>query len=372
MKCFLVLACLAFAGVAHAQAPCAAITEAKQKTYGFDPATLKPEEQQAKHAQIDSFWSLVKSHGAAGVACLRDLLAAEKNNGTFLFDGADLLHSLDTSAASNRVVVASLQRANLSHVNLAGYVHFALDLSQSGVDITPLAVRVIQLPDANIEIDIQDMAVNFDRENTSLFLFGTMPPSAEDKALIPLLKNEHPYVREATAELLAINMTPESFKALSEFKGMDALTKLHRDEVLSYRTYTPPAAAKSAPAFSREQVLRYLRLLPHNNQESAAAQKRQAEYQKLHAKPGASKGMVIDFNGPPFLRLSGYNAFIDSAMATLTEADLPLLRELRRKSIQDVSEQDLREFATYTKVIKGVIDRLDLYKEYRIHAPTAK
>jgi hypothetical protein len=51
----------------------------------------------------------------------------------------------------------------------------------------------------------------------------------------------------------------------------------------------------------------------------------------------------------------------------LTEADLPAVREARRKSIHGLSDESLYEYFAYTTIIRGVINRLDLYKEYRVH-----
>ncbi len=43
------------------------------------------------------------------------------------------------------------------------------------------------------------------------------------------------------------------------------------------------------------------------------------------------------------------------------------VREARRAALLSVSDESLYEYAAYTRVILGVINRLDLYKEYRVH-----
>ena len=70
---------------------------------------------------------------------------------------------------------------------------------------------------------------------------------------------------------------------------------------------------------------------------------------------------------PPCQSLAGHDRFIESAIATLTADDLPFLREARRKSIHGVSDESLSEFFAYTTIIRGIINRLDLYKEFRVH-----
>ncbi len=72
--------------------------------------------------------------------------------------------------------------------------------------------------------------------------------------------------------------------------------------------------------------------------------------------PQSDKKMVADIR-----------EFIESAIANLTEADLPLVREARRKSLHGLSDEALGEYFAFSRVILGVINRLDLYKESRIH-----
>jgi hypothetical protein len=52
-------------------------------------------------------------------------------------------------------------------------------------------------------------------------------------------------------------------------------------------------------------------------------------------------------------------------MATLTEADLPAIREARRLALRGISDESLEEYFAFTAIIQGVMNRLDLYKEYR-------
>jgi hypothetical protein len=74
---------------------------------------------------------------------------------------------------------------------------------------------------------------------------------------------------------------------------------------------------------------------------------------------------------PPFLEIEDHARFIESAIANLTEADLPLVREARRKSLHGLSDESLGEYFAFSRLILGVINRLDLYKEYRVHPNAA-
>jgi len=70
---------------------------------------------------------------------------------------------------------------------------------------------------------------------------------------------------------------------------------------------------------------------------------------------------------PPFLEIEDHERFIESSTANLTQADLPLVREARRKSLHGLSDESLGEYFAFSRLILGVINRLDLYMEYRIH-----
>ncbi len=71
--------------------------------------------------------------------------------------------------------------------------------------------------------------------------------------------------------------------------------------------------------------------------------------------------------GEPYTSLSGFDNFIRSAILTLAEDDLPFLREERRKQVR-MSDEAFYEWAAYTRIIEGIINRLDLFREYRVHA----
>jgi hypothetical protein len=43
------------------------------------------------------------------------------------------------------------------------------------------------------------------------------------------------------------------------------------------------------------------------------------------------------------------------------------VREARRKSLYDISDESLEEYLAFTRVMIGLLNRLDLYKEYRTH-----
>jgi hypothetical protein len=148
-------------------------------------------------------------------------------------------------------------------------------------------------------------------------------------------------------------------------------------EITSIRTHSPYQPFKDPPKFNRKEVLEYIRLIPHTEAEFMQALERERKYEEKHREfqlPEKYDEKKYDevfqrrlTEGPPFSSLAGYEGFIRSAIATLAGEDLPAIREARRKAIHGLSDETMYEFYAYTRILIGVIDRLDLYKEYRIH-----
>src|SRR5260370_28880747 len=156
------------------QTYCAPIQSAKEKTYGFNPTKLDQNARTAKSAQMDAFWTLVKSYETDGVTCLRNLLVAEQSDRFFLFDGASLLYSIDKSDASVRVVVSSIERANLEQVETRGYLQMLLNLSHAKVDVGPLANCYFRRKDVKAFVAYPSMCLN--RTHDPCFIYGTFLP----------------------------------------------------------------------------------------------------------------------------------------------------------------------------------------------------
>ena len=355
--------------------PCAEMSRAKARVYGFQPSRLSDKERQTKSQEMDAFWRLAAQQKPASAECLRQLLSAEKRDGFFLFDGASLLYSLDQSETSAKLVTASLERADMAEIEPSGYLRLLLEMSSGGADIGPLARRYLEYP--KVDTYVPQHAMSLDRDMGALLLYGSMAPEKEDSYLTSELGNKERYARATAVLLLALNMTESSFKALNAFTGWDDLPEDSRKVVQSYRTYAPYQAPATPVKFSREEVLAYIGQLPHSEAEFRAAMQRQEEYEKQHPEL-VPKGKLSDVQleaavnqkvqeSPPFFGVAGADRFIESAEANLTEADLPMLREARRRAIQSISDEALGEYFAYSHIIRGVINRLDLYREYRVH-----
>ena len=333
---------LLVAAAAAQQQGCAELQSLKKQIYGFRPTKLTEQQQTAKETQIDRFRKLAESQGERGIRCLREMLKSENKDSFFLFDGASLLLHLDDSQPSLAVVSESALRSDLGEIDAAGYVELVLELAQHGVDTGALAEKYLRYPEVDGYIPERSLVV--DRAAGATFLYGSMTAERADKYLVPLLDAKEANVHSTAALELALNLTQESYRALAGLHGIDHLPQYVQKEVVEALAYHAPDV-NVIPTYSREQVLVRLHALPRSAEQMAAELKKERPV----------VGIVDD---EPFIR---------SAIATLSAADLETVREARRSALISVSDESLYEYAAYTRVILGVINRLDLYKEYRVH-----
>jgi hypothetical protein len=129
-------------------------------------------------------------------------------------------------------------------------------------------------------------------------------------------------------------MTEPSLRALRRWPGREQLPQQEAEEVSKVLRYSPVKAA--ATRLTREQVLERLRKLPDA--------------------PALSPAESQDWQA--------------GAIATLTAGDLEQLRAARRRGMR-LSDEAIYHYFELTKIMLGVINRLDLYSTWRIHLPPA-
>lgn len=338
-----ILLSLLLASAATAQERgCAEMQALKKETYGFHPTKLTEQQRTAKEAQIERFRKLAESQGERGVRCLREMLKSERGDSFFLFEGASLLLNLDDSQPSLAAVSEAAGRSDLGEINTANYVELVLELAQHGVDTGALAEKYVRYPQVDGFIPERSLAV--DRATGATFLYGSMSAGRADQYLASLLAAKPAYVRGTAALELALNMTEESLRALAGLSGIDDLPDYAQKEVVQVLAYHAPPD-NVIPTYSRAQVLARLHALPKSAGELEAELKKD----------------------DPVVGIAGDEPLIRSAIATLTPGDLETVREARRLSLRSVSDESVNEYAAFTRLILGVINRLDLYKEYRVH-----
>ena len=347
---------------------CADLRAEKSKTYGFHLAQLNEDQLAAKTKELDAFWKQVQSAGPEGVSCIRTLLAEEKTDHIFQVDAATMLFPADPSPETRNLIRDSIAQADFQESDPANYLVLALALGQDGIDIRPLASKLLLYPNAVIHISEHDL--DLDSDTAALFLYGTMDPGQAASALAALLDAPEPFVRSAAAHLLAEQMTDESFRTLSKWDGISKIAEeFRRNDIEAIMKYKPLNPADYAnPKFTREQVLQTIASLPHTQKEfdqimatKGAAFDKQMRDQKATQQQLAQA--VAD--SLPIYGVADHTAFITSAVATLRPDDFATIREARRKSLYNVSDEALSEYLAYTQIMIGMLNHLDLYQQYR-------
>jgi len=69
----------------------------------------------------------------------------------------------------------------------------------------------------------------------------------------------------------------------------------------------------------------------------------------------------------PIYGIANHTAFLNSAVATLQPEDFNTLQDARHKALFDVSDESLVEYLAFTQLMIRLINKLDLYKDFRAH-----
>ena len=350
---------------------CETLRAAKAKTYGYHIAQLSEPQIEAKGKELDTFWKQVEAAGPQGVTCIRDLLAEEKTDHVFQFDAASMLFPADQSPQTLLLIRNTLEQTDFQDSDPANYLSLAMELGQSGLDIRPLAAKLLFFPNATIHIS--EHALDLDSDTAALFLYGSIDPAQATASLINLLQASQPIVREAAAHLLAEQMTEDSFRALGKWDGLSKVEEdFRRNDIQVMLQYQPvnPADYGGSPKFTREQVLQTIAALPHTRKEfdDLMATKGAAFDQQMRDKKATQQEIAQAVaDSLPIYGIADHTSFLSSAILTLQPADFETIREARRKSLYNVSDESLAEYLAYTQIMIGMLNHLDLFKDYRQH-----
>lgn len=373
---FLIISIASFLGATASLArpatppSCADLRAEKSRTYGFHVTQLNQAQLDAKSQELDAFWKQVQAAGPEGVSCIRTLLAEEKADHIFQVDAATMLFPADHSPQTQILIRDALAQADFQESDPANYLALALALGQAGVDVRPLASKLLLYPNAIIHVSEHDL--DLDSDTAALFLYGTMDPLQASAALIALLDDPQPFVRAAAAHLLAEQMTDESFRALSRWDEVSKIEgEFRRNDIQAIVKYQPQNPADYAnPKFTREQILQTIASLPHTQKEfdEVMATKGAAFDQGMREKKATQQQLAQAVaDSLPIYGVADHTAFQTSAIAELQPGDFATIREARRKSLYNVSDESLSEYLAYTQIMIGMLNHLDLFKPYRQH-----
>lgn len=326
---FLLVAVVCVAPWALAADACTPLATAKTAAYGFRPAQIPPAQLSEKLKAVDAFHAQVQSAGALGETCLRQMVLQEKTDNFFAFDGAQLLSVLDTTGASDSAIEAGLLKADFADASVPRYLEVALVLSHRGRDIGKVGAHYLHAP--AVDTVFPGTKDKLDRTTGTLLLYGSMSPDLVDNYLSQEVKAPELYVRDAAAAVWATNMTERSFAGIAAMGDLSTLSPQGRPYIQNIMTWH--AVTPTPPKYTRQQVLAKLQQFPNVG------------------KLTPEEGKELD----------------NSTYATLTLADLPALREARRRMIQALTLGSFRGYFAVTRLLVGTIDHLDAYRQYRKH-----
>jgi hypothetical protein len=305
---------------------CDRLRQAKDSSYGFSPASLSKLEKTAKLLALDRFWNLAKSNPKQSAACLRAMLEKERRDSFFLFDGSQLLFSLDKSARSAEVVAEALSSVDLGDVNSYDYVALAIEVSKTGADISSAAMNFARA--RNVEDYAQGAGARMNREQGIVAVFGRLPVEVAVAKGKALYQSGDAAASPYGLLVLALALTPDALAILKQAGDITSLPAAVRRQISALLSPFVPQA-RPAAAYRREQLLAMLKSAPN---------------------------YAAGLRGP-----SGNEDFLGSATTGLQAEDAPLVREARRQSIVDASISSMHQYYAYTHMLRVVETKAGLF-----------
>ena len=311
---------------AHAQerVSCAAFQETIKGTYNFRPAQLaNQKERDQKSAAMDRFWESVKARTNELLPCLRQALEDPKADAWFLFDGSNLLVSLDPSDSSKNLQIKNYTATNLEDVDLRVWVRTLAARGVEGFDVSAAGERWLSFPKARYFLP-EHGAFEVNVFTGGLFIFGSMDEALATPALVKMVnQSDHPGREVALAILLDVN-THESLQFLKQL-DVSRIPSRMRMEVKDELTRPALFKPRSNPKTTRKEFL-------------------DAFGAFLNGDPSVFIGLITQVSDGE-----------RDVVATLTTEDLPLIRKVRRRIIAGGNQHSIEFYGSFTKIIRTIL-----------------
>jgi hypothetical protein len=318
---------IAFCSLAHAQgnAPCAEFNKLIKSTYNFRPALLRSAEREQKTAAMEKVWQAVKANRTELLPCLVSALEDPKANPWFLFDGSNLLVSLDPSDAARRIQIRNYAATNLEDVDLRVWLTTMVRRGLEDYDVSAAGERWLAYPKAGYYVPEHGLfAVS--AYTGAIFIFGSMDEKFATPALIKIAADRNHYGREGALGILIDQQTPESRRFLRQVDlstVSTTLRKMIRDELEKPKLFTPRAQPKN----TRQAFLDAFQAL-------------------LNGDRAVFFGLMEEVSDGE-----------RDVVAVLTTDDLPLVRKVRRRMLAGGNQHSLEFYDSFTRIIRTIVVR---------------
>ena len=248
------LLCSMMAVASASEKPCSGFDALVETTYAFRPSLLEGSARSTKSAQMDAVWQMVQKDPSSLVPCLKTALNRKSADSWFLFDGSQLLVSVDGgSRESKQVLLDAMLKVSLEDVDLRTWVQIAASLGVDDFDTSALGRRWLAYPNAKYYLP-EHGAYEVDRGNGTMFIFGALAERYATPALAELCRTSPGETREIATWLLMSQATPEALQALKDMdpSGLSNQVLASRNALLKSPSLLVP---RPSPKTTRQQFL---------------------------------------------------------------------------------------------------------------------
>ena len=293
------------------------------RTYNFDESRLTDAQKHAKEAQLDAFWTRMRTEKTKFLPCLRAKIADPKANAFFRFDGSNLLVELDPSLDSKRAQVAVYLDSPPDLIGVGRTVSILTLRGTEGFDVSRAAKRALDDEEFSYVTQNDDEMSHFD---AALLLWASQSEERSTPQLFALANDPAYPQREAALAFLLKQATPQARQLVAKL-NRTGLSGGALDAIQALSDASSAIVPRAKPNASRAQYLR--------------------------AFEGVLKGDPSDFTALTKRFSDGER----DVVALLTPADLPLLRRVRRQFLLGNGPSSLSYYDDFTNIIFAVMEK---------------
>ncbi len=329
LLCFACLT-LKLALVAQTRTPCNEFEELVRSTYNFKPSKLTELQRTKQSEAMDHLWKFAKARPYEIAPCLRTLLKAGIADPFFVFDGSNLLVTIDPSTEAKQFQVENYARTQLEDVDLRFWISVMAYRGSEGFDTSAAGVNWLSYPRGRYFLP-EHGAYLVSHEQAALFLFGSMDEAFATPTLLSIAQNNRHPAREIAVKLLLSQATPESLRGLA---------KLNRTGLSSGTT------SKLRKLLSEPQLLK-----PREKPRTSRADFVRAFEDLLNANPRSFLSLVEEVPDGEH-----------DVVAVLRTEDIPLVRKVRRNIIRNANPHAAEFYDTFTAILMTMVWQPELVR----------
>jgi len=309
---------------------CTSLETLVKNTYNFKPSKLSDSERSKKSEAMDKVWEHAKANREQTLPCLWTLLKAPNADPFFVFDGSNLLVTLDRSKEAKQFLVDAYAVAPLEDVDVGFWVSVIAHGAFEGFDVSKAALHWLSYKDGRYFLP-QHGGQQINHADGALIVFGTMDEALATPALVTVASNRQHPARETAVRILMLQATPESFLALKNLdsSGLSTSTSSQLRKLLSQIDIL---SARAKPKTTREEFVSAF--------EKAANGDLEPFYELVEKVPDGEHDVV----------------------AVLKPQDVPLVRKVRRRLIRNANPHAIEFYHSFTSILLTMVWKPELVR----------